>query len=161
MSNERIKVELQAKTWLIELNGAIDEGLKFPTDTAQITEVKINLGGVTMINSLGVKQWVRFLQTLKADTSVSISNCPTIIVNQMNLIPSFVSSRKTKVTSFFAPYFCPSCNKQHELLISNSRAIGEPPTVICEAPTHPCPVCGKALEFDEDDSYFSFTERQA
>ncbi len=75
--------------------------------------------------------------------------------------PEFVANflGHGKVTSFYAPYFCPKCKKEANVLLS-VEAMARASSA--KAPTEKCPTCKGAMEFDDiEEEYFSFLENIA
>jgi len=131
-----------------ELNGLFD-GIEGDT-------LIINLKGVTRINSCGVRDWVNAAKPLAAKFTVTYEECSRAIVEQLNMIVNFLNSGK--IVSFFAPYYCDSCDEEHEMLVVISEHFeDEDDLEEPEAPDFDCPKCGKTMEFNEDeDKYMSF-----
>ena len=108
--------------------------------------VVIDLGGVTLINSVGVREWVMLLDELtERGRQITLRNVSVPMVRQMTMVLKAKGS--ALVESFFAPYLCPKCGDESPLLIvvadhSAALAAGEPPAL-------PCARCGTTSEFDE------------
>src|SRR5262249_34079480 len=87
----------------------------------------------------------------KVGGRVVLVECSPAIVSQINLVNNFTGSGVVK--SFFAPYFCPNCEREKVLLIE-SRELGPGPH---RAPTCRCDECDGVMDFDDmEDSYFAF-----
>lgn len=115
----------------------------------------LNLAGVRSINSMGIRDWFNFLNSMCQRSSVTLEDCSVVFVDQANIVPQILS--KAKVTSFYAPYFCPQCNLElncklsvttHKKRLSERRA----PQLIHS--------CGAELQFDAlEESYFAQVDR--
>lgn len=145
---------------VIALIGDINER----TDLGEIfrglesTRITVSLKGVTRINSCGVRDWVNTLKPLQGNFQIKIEyvECSRAIVDQLNMIVNFLNSGN--MVSFYAPYYCDQCDEEHEKLIVIAEHFpGEENLEEPEAPDFECPICGKTMEFNEDEEkYFSF-----
>jgi hypothetical protein len=115
----------------------------------------INLSGLRSINSLGIREWSQFINDLSRSASVTLEDCSVIFIDQANIVPTILGS--ARVSSFFAPYFCPKCHLELscKLLISTHRkrlSEKRAPQLIHS--------CGTELQFDAlEESYFAQAER--
>ena len=135
------------------LRGVINEFAKFtPLFEFEGNEMTLNLKEVTRINSTGVREWINALEKVDHSIEMIFEECPPIVVYQMTMIPNFTS--RVKVKSVYAPYYCPECDSQEEILIPLENFNLE-----SDLPTGKCKVCGAELEFDDDEeSYFYFMQ---
>lgn len=134
----------------VEIEGVIDED----SDFEKIKSLKMNkfifdFNKVNMINSCGIREWIKYIQEIEGK-QVSYINCPQIIIEQVNMVHGFVRKGIT-VESFYAPYFCVDCDSGKKILVKSSEVVNlKPPVKICDA-------CAKELEFDAiEKQYFSF-----
>ncbi|MDA3862615.1 MAG: STAS domain-containing protein [Deltaproteobacteria bacterium] len=139
----------------VSIMGIIDEdnNLSELGDKIGVGVVLLNLSRVERINSCGVRDWVNWLSDLeKKGASLVIIESSPAIVAQINLVNNFTGN--AVVQSFFAPYYCPSCDKEKVLHIeANSIEDVENP----EAPQARCDECDGIMEFDDmEESYFAF-----
>jgi anti-anti-sigma regulatory factor/ribosomal protein S27E len=140
----------------LALRGAIDEATGLPELLARARgpRLVLDLAGVTFINSLGVRDWIRMqLAAQRTGVAIELRRVAEPIVHQLNMI---VATRgAAKITSFFAPYTCPSCGREDAVLLdvaAHAAALGrrQPPVVACTE-------CGATLEFNDfPERYFSF-----
>ncbi len=136
----------------VELVGPIDEDSDFK-ELSGLTQEKIsfNFDKVNMINSCGIREWIKFLETIPAQTKIIYRNCPQIIIEQINMVHGFFRAG-AQIDSFFAPYFCEKCNQESKILLQSSQVKNH------RAPKVPCPRCqNPAMDFDAlETQYFSF-----
>lgn len=133
---------------VLSIAGVIDETTDLSSYGRQVrgNAVVIDLGGVTMINSVGVREWVLLLDELTArGAKITLRNVTVPMVRQMTMV--LKAKGDASVESFFAPYLCPKCGDERALLIvvadhAEALAAGEPPAL-------PCTKCGATSEFDE------------
>jgi anti-anti-sigma regulatory factor len=140
----------------LKVSGVIDEdndlqGLEGRLGTGTLI---INLVEVDRINSCGVRDWVNWLGRVeKSGARPVLVECSPPIVSQVNLVHNFTGNGVVK--SFYAPYFCPRCQKEKLLLLETRDMVqGGPPF---QAPTCRCDECDGPMEFDDmEESYFAF-----
>src|SRR5258708_33463503 len=119
----------------VKLGGVIDEDNELADLTERISAgtVVIDLGEIERINSCGVRDWVNWLTKVeKGGGRVVLVECSPAIVSQINLVNNFTGSGVVK--SFFAPYFCPDCERE-EVLLREARRLAAGPH---QAPTWRC-----------------------
>jgi anti-anti-sigma regulatory factor/predicted RNA-binding Zn-ribbon protein involved in translation (DUF1610 family) len=151
----RLTIETGEKGSLV-LAGSIDESsdLDALLDKAQRSALVLDLAGVTFINSLGVRDWIR-MQSAAAQREIAIElrRVSEPIIHQLNMI---IATRGTaRVRSFYAPYACDSCGREESLLVDvDVHGAGLAKLV---APPMPCPECGSTMAFNDfPERYFSF-----
>lgn len=149
------QVELDGQPRIL-LEGTISESTDFrtlaelPSDT-----LSLDLANVEQINSCGVREWINFVNVLKASGKrVELHRCSPAIVRQLNMISNFKGDGK--VRSVLAPYYCENCD--HEMTVVLDVTDPDTPPEIAETIT--CPECGEEMEFDDlPDSYLEFLEQ--
>ena len=150
MNKQQTKVGM-----LIELSGAIEESVNFDQLIGSHTgELTLNCRGVTRINSVGVKTWIRYFQNLKQQgKKFKFIEVSYAVTEQLNLISNF--SCGGEVESILLPFSCIQCQTEFVASVKTSalKANGlKVPKVKCEK--NECPA-----EFDDDpEEYFYFLE---
>ena len=115
-----------------KLIGSIDEDSNFDFISVIKNEITFDLDAITLINSCGIREWIKFQDTIDNNCKINYKNCPQIIVEQMNIIKGFVRNGGT-IISFYAPYY----DKEADTEIKNDE--------------------GEILEFDDIEAqYFNF-----
>jgi anti-anti-sigma regulatory factor len=140
---------------LVELNGTIEENVSFEQLIGPVTgALTVKCRGVTRINSVGVKTWIRYFQGLKAQgQSFKFTEVSYSLVEQLNTIANF--SCGGEVESLLLPFSCIRCQTEFvagcktKELIKNRLQI---PNVKCEKAE-----CA-ALFDDDPESYLYFLE---
>lgn len=115
-------IESDAKVELV-LSGLIDE--TFPTAEIKISPTKelvVLLGEVKTINSLGIREWIKFMQKLPNE-KINFLNCPKIFIDQINAVQGFIPA-KSKVLSFFVPYFNEDTEAEKSFLFTYEKDYG-------------------------------------
>ena len=141
---------------VLVLAGAIDEtaDLMGLLGKAQSGRLVLDLAGVTFINSLGVRDWIRMqAQATQSGLAIELRRVAEVLIHQLNMI---IATRGTaRVTSFFAPYACDSCGREDSLLVdavANAEGLAR-----LEPPAMTCPECGGQMAFNDfPERYFSF-----
>lgn len=127
----------------ISVEGTISEtstvfNVKFEQDQPAF----IDLGGVTIINSVGVKNWINWISRANGKSVIHFFNCPFVIVNQASTVHGFMP-RFAFIESFRAPYVCPKCTKETIVTLnrptdydyatdSSPKKINLPTSYVCE-----------------------------
>jgi hypothetical protein len=114
----------------------------------------LDLGAVTFINSLGIREWIRMQQeAAKAKISIELLRVAEPLIHQLNIMPA--ARGVSLVTSFYAPYVCDDCDQEHPMLL-DVRTHGAD-LARKRAPSMNCPDCNRAMEFaDPPELYFMF-----
>jgi len=150
------RMQVQPANGQLILSGAIDEhaGLNELLGQARGGRLVLDLGAITFINSLGVRDWIRLQAAATAQgLQVEMRRVAEVLVHQLNMI---IATRGTaQVTSFFAPYACDACGREDSLLIdavANAQALAQ-----LQPPPMTCPECGAQMAFNDfPERYFSF-----
>jgi len=138
------------------LAGAIDEtsGLMELLGHARGGHLVLDLAGVTFINSLGVRDWIRMqAAATQQRVQIDLRRVAEVIIHQLNMI--IATRGSSTVSSFFAPYACDRCGREESLLI-DARAHGAQLAQL-QPPAMTCPECGGPMAFNDfPERYFSF-----
>lgn len=132
---------------LITIGGAITEETRLEVPNVRGRRVVIDTRGVERMNSMGVRNWIDFMDRLHAQTrDIVIRHMPPPMVSQASMISTFTGH--SRVESFLSPWYCPACDNTVEQL----HSFGD------ELPfTIPCTRCRMPMELDWDrDSYLAF-----
>lgn len=138
----RYRLEQRNGVSWIALTGCVNEASDFTPLTRVPGPVVIDLGDIERINSIGVRNWMYFVRACEAAGLVlTFERCPAIVVNQMSMITNFMGTRP-RVKSLLVPYFCSSCNHEHDELLGVASEATIPQTL-------PCPKCKSQMQLDE------------
>ena len=135
----------------VELIGAIDEDADFE-ELIGLEQKTINFDfdKLTMINSCGIREWIKFLEKIPEKTHIVYNSCPKIIIEQINMVHGFFR-KGASINSFYAPYYCEKCGKENKVHLKSEQVNNR------KAPKTECPNCGEAMDFDAIEAqYFSF-----
>jgi ABC-type transporter Mla MlaB component len=113
--------------------------------------VRLDLSGVTHVNSIGVLAWSTFITELSAKAAVELSNCSVDFIDVANLTPMVTEG--AEVVSFHVPTRCVKCRHEEEILV-RTREVGKD-----GVPFAPCKACGAATEaIIETSRYLQFLD---
>ncbi len=156
MTEQRGRLSLADDGTQLVLSGAVDEsaGLVELVGRARAGRLVLDLAGVTFINSLGVRDWIRMQAAAQAQQlHVELRRVSEPIVHQLNMI--IATRGSATVSSFFAPYACDRCGREDSLLVDALANADK--LAALEAPVMTCPECGAAMAFNDfPERYFSF-----
>ena len=135
----------------VELIGAIDEDSDFKElQGLEQKNVVFDFDKVTMINSCGIREWIKFLDIIPEKINIIYRNCPQIIIEQINMVHGFFR-KGASIESFYAPYYCEKCGKETKMHLKSDQVKNR------KAPKLECPKCGDEMDFDAIEAqYFSF-----
>jgi hypothetical protein len=103
--------------------------------------VSIDTEGVTFVNSIGMREWIRLLRALRERGVVTLERVADVLITQMNLIPDLGGN--VRIASFHAQYACNSCGAEVAPLVD---AVANAPLLAkLQAPKLPCPECGAQM----------------
>jgi len=148
------RLDLQLRGARAVLSGRIDDSCQLGELAGQLPpgDVVIDTAGVTFVNSIGMREWGRFIRALRERGAVTLEAVADVLMAQMNLISEFIGA--VRITSFHASYVCPACGYEASLLIdaiAHAAALRQ-----LQAPALPCPECGKPMELaDFPERYLS------
>lgn len=109
---------------VLTLVGQIDES--FPPQLHSFkpsSDLVINLDQVKMINSLGIREWIKFMNA-NLSTKIELVMAPKIFIDQVNMVQGFITSN-CKIMSFYVPYFNEDNNSEKNVLFSLGKEFGE------------------------------------
>ena len=145
----------ESKGDVLVVSGPIDETSRLLEllDRSRDGRLVLDLGGVTFINSLGVRDWIRMQAAAqRAGIAIELRRVAEPVIHQLNMI---IATRGARVSSFFAPYACDACGREDSLLIDavvHAQVLAE-----LSPPTMPCTECGAEMAFNDfPERYFSF-----
>jgi anti-anti-sigma regulatory factor len=150
------RMQVQEAEGVLVLAGAIDETATVPEllTRARNGQLVLDLGGITFINSLGVRDWIRLVANAQQQKiALELRRVAEPIIHQLNMI--IATRGGTRVMSFFAPYACDACGREDSLLVdavANRAGLSR-----LEPPPQTCPECGAPMVFNDfPERYFSF-----
>lgn len=123
MSEFKSNQKLDGPCLTLQFFGTIDEDVIFPSvDIAGIKQIVIDLQAVKTINSVGIREWLNWITPLASSVEMTLMNCPKALVFQFNMVEGFLPAN-AKVTSFYVPYYCESCDQEDNVLFQVGQDI--------------------------------------
>jgi DNA-binding response OmpR family regulator len=147
-------VDDTARTRIV-LKGDFTEATSFEDlAPAMVGRVDFDMAQVRYMNSLGVRAWCDFLKAAPIQ-GYEFHACSVPFILQASMVDDVVG--RGTVTSFFAPYHCPSCDHQEERLLQSAAILSSG----LEPPVFSCPTCNAQMTFDDlPERYFAFLDRE-
>ncbi|MES2857314.1 MAG: hypothetical protein V4692_15700 [Bdellovibrionota bacterium] len=152
-------------TLRLTLAGTIDEDVTFPkVEDGPQTKIVIDLKDIKTINSVGIREWLNWIKPLTEKFEIVLENCPKAMVFQFNMVEGFLPP-KAKVTSFFVPFYCESCDREDNVLFTVGKEVsGSNGQVKIDFDLPKANLCGKGepceVEMDVTEAkYFQFLKR--
>jgi hypothetical protein len=160
MSKFNLNHKKTKDTLEIQVAGTINEDARFDTlDMSNSKTVNIDLKDIVAINSCGVREWVKWIDSIPKGTSIQYRNVPSAIIDQMNMIFGFLPEN-ARVDSFFVPYYCESCLLVTPLLINIQKDSDVSHLKIEDS--IPCQKCKNPAELDIlGAKYFKFLKKKS
>ncbi len=158
MAALKIAENIQGKVADLKLAGAIDEDAIFPNvDFSTFSEINFDFNGVTSINSCGIREWIKWISSIPGHAKVSYSNCPKVIIDQVNMVEGFIPA-SGQILSFYIPYYCENCENVETKLFTDPASIAKG---TLKVPANiKCSKCASDSEIDIiENKYFKFLKR--
>lgn len=115
-----------------------------------VGRVDFDLSQVAYINSLGVREWIRFLRSVNIQ-GYEFHACSVPFVLQAAVIPAMIG--RGTVVSFFAPYYCDGCDHHEDKLLQSAAVLA----ASYQPPVLQCPRCSDTMALDDlPDRYLAF-----
>lgn len=138
------KYEFYVEGSIGETNALFTYPLKAPT------EVLVDMDKVTVINSIGVKNWINWCAKIAPEVKFELQKCPFVIMSQVNMVAGFLPPH-ARVNSFYALYSC-GCRTEEKVLFERGKHFkyeenGVPSSYNFPSEA-PCKKCGKMMEAD-------------
>jgi hypothetical protein len=158
MSDSRFQMSIARgpEETVVTVAGDIDESTVIASDHGLGGRVVVDLGGITRINSCGVRQWLDFLGSLDGVEELVLRRCAVPFVTQLNTVAAMRGP--AAVQSIMAPFACRDCGAETvEELPLEGAVLQDPEGAM---PEGTCSQCGGVTEFDDlPERYFAFLMR--
>jgi anti-anti-sigma regulatory factor len=139
----------------IFLGGAIDEHSDFIKIRYNPEhEITFDLGQISIINSVGIREWIKWMNRSEHKNPFKFKRCNRGIVDQINIVAGFLPADSI-IESVEVPYFCTECDISESIYLETWPT---PPSL----PLTPekCKTCGKPMDIDVlEKSYFGFLKK--
>lgn len=112
----------KAESLELAIEGKIDEdALLEEMNHIPVRKVFINLGKLHSINSSGIRKWINWMSSFE-DREIFIHEAPRFFIDQANMVSEFLTS-KTKVLSFYLPFFSENTEEEKSVLVETKSAL--------------------------------------
>ena len=151
MSQSVVRLMVQDKTLIIEINGKVDENFIFPSVKFSLhSELILDLKNLTAINSVGIRTWIHWNALIPADLKIKYRNCSQVAVEHILTFAGFLPSGAV-IESAYVPYFCDPCDLTTDLLVIKNETTT--PDNINIPDNIECQYCRNlaSLDADKDD----------
>ena len=156
MGQLKFNIEQQDQVLMVKVEGSINEDLQIEKLAhLKAPHMIFDVDGVKMINSCGIREWVRLIESFGSGVTLEYIKVPQIVIQQMNMISGFLS-KNAKVTSFYAPYFIEDLDEERQMLLRVDEIKD------FKAPKITTQVSGETYDLDFDaieEQYFRFLKR--
>ena len=99
----------------VTMQGSITERTVLEPPAPLGQHLIIDCAGIERINSMGVRAWIQFFENLGTlGVPVTLRRLSPALVLQASMISSFLG--RAEVESFFAPYYCGTCEHAEDRL---------------------------------------------
>lgn len=155
MSDKSIKIT--TRDGVCHLSGILNEYADLSSLTKQPTPLTLNLREVSRLNSIGIRNLLKFLHEF-GDKPLTYVECPSEFVDQINMIPGLLGvKRQGVVASLFVPYECTSCGHEEDLL-ADTEPYRQALKSSQPMPQRSCPRCKSPMAVI-NDSFFVFLNK--
>jgi hypothetical protein len=144
------------------LAGRLDDSAQFDKMIGAPAPLKMNLGGITSINSVGVRKFLGFSLNWSPKKFEFYECTPEFIAN-VNVIPQMLGAPadERQIRSFYVPYSCESCKRIENVLFDREQITVDAHGEVV-MPPRKCSKCGESLDLDvEKTEYFMFLRGDA
>ena len=151
-----VKMEKASDKLKVQMAGTIDEDVDFSQFVISGNPaIEVELGGLKSINSCGIREWIKWMGSASG-AKISFSNCPKVIIDQINMVEGFLPSG-AKVESFFVPYYNDDAGSEKNVLFRYGTEFTDssvtPPAAVKDDE-------GNEMEMDVIESkYFKFIKK--
>jgi hypothetical protein len=141
------RLDVQVHGACAVLAGRLDDACRLDMLLGQLPDgdVVLDTAGITFVNSIGMREWVRLLRALRDRGTVTLEAISDVLMTQMNLFAEFRGN--LRIVSFHASYVCPACGYEASRLVDailHAEVIRR-----LQPPPLPCPECHAAMELGD------------
>lgn len=150
-------MQVELKNGIFHLSGRLDEFAEFGPLNGAPAPLKLHMGRITSINSIGVRKFLAFVMGW-APRRFEFYECTPDFISNINIIPQMLGNPPdpTQVKSFFIPYACESCKRLEKVLVERD-SLKRGADGVVSVPTRKCAKCAVDMELDvEPVEYFAF-----
>lgn len=125
------------------VTGVLDEHVDYKPLLDSTPPIRLRLGNVITVNSLGVRNFLRFMEACR-QIEVELHECSLAFMDALNTIPGMlgVPQRPEILRSIRMIYGCLGCSKEESHTFAVVPELGAMP----EVPRRLCSRCGRLLQ---------------
>lgn len=143
--------ELQMDTSIhYNLIGYVNEESELPP-IKSAPVIRINLIGVTGLNSVGTRKWCNWVELVSPPNSILVENCPPLFVKSFNQVIGAVTPNM-QIVSFYVPFVSVVDGERTDLLLTREDITPTGDLVKTDYKNEK----GEDLELDVLPDYFKF-----
>jgi hypothetical protein len=105
----------------IYFSGGIDEDTDFRGLTPASQVLFLDLDGIKVINSTGIRKWISWIK-LQMDKTIVLAHCPRIFIDQLNMVAGFLPNG-AKVQTFYVPYYSDSTGSEKNVIFQVGKEV--------------------------------------
>lgn len=140
---------------VVEVGGWLDGHSKLPDLGFIAGTLIVNLYELSFINSLGIRDWVNWIKSVRAEKGITLVRCSPPFVRQISILKNFIPEG-VAVESICVPYHCDHCMREERRLVDVNTLLQTLPSSI------PCVMCKEPMDIDVvKNTYFKFWEKKA
>ncbi len=140
----------------VYLSGPLNEYGDLSSLLAKPAPLTLNLHGITRINSIGIRNFLKFLSGW-GEKALRFEDCTIEFIDQVNMIPSLLGVKHhAEIVSLDLPYECESCDEEGITPATMSSVINYLKS--SDFPKLKCKACGTEMT-PVTDTYFSFIKK--
>ncbi len=149
-------MDIELKNGVYHFSGRLDEFAEFDSLVAGPDPLKVNLGKIQSINSIGIIKFLAFTHA-RGPKKFEFYDCTADFIANVNVIPQMLGSPSDarQIKTVYVPFSCGSCkrveNSLHELSKLKIEADGD--VVIG---SRVCSKCGNEMDLEVEKSEFFF-----
>ena len=135
------------------VRGYVNEAAIFPP-LRQAPVIRIDLGEVIGLNSIGTRNWCDWIARVKAPESILVERCPVIFIKSFNNVVGALPANM-HVVSFYVPFVAPSDGARTDVLVTKEQVSASGKLLLTDVKD----AKGELLEADVLDDYYRFAKR--
>ncbi len=156
MSNQGIQIDEKGGVYFVR--GVLDEYADLSNLLTKPAPLRLNLQGLTRLNSIGVRNLLKFLANW-GDKPLIYEHCTSEFIDQLSMIPALLGIKKQgQVASLYVPYECTRCDHEADIFGPMSEYEGALRTNTW--PTKSCSKCGGSMQVISD-TFFAFAQSKS
>lgn len=164
MNQRTPQTSIENGSWNVLLDGQITEEYVFPAPPEGIHAAVLDLGGISYINSTGVRSWMIWTQALANRKTPSgqpikmeIVRAPLSFLRLMELIKEMIP-QSSSLRSFFLSFSCLDCGQIQHVEVANQ--LGATNSQMIEGDQLPtCKDCDSETELEMAPSFYRSLSR--